>query len=72
MKVNVTMEIVPFNVPDTVRIVGPSKKKQDGFTADTYTLSIRDLEPNDLDELCRQFRNAVFEKAGKQQPPVAA
>lgn len=34
----------------------------------TVTLELKTLEPEQLDELCAQFRRAVFERAGKSEP----
>lgn len=66
MKTNIAVEVRPFEVPGFVA-VGIA-----GDTKEASALPLSVLDSNDLDRLCRQFRNAVFEKAGKEQPPEQA
>ena len=68
MKATLQVDLQPFQTPDFVRAVGKPELKQDGMQElPCYPLS--DLDPLTLDQLCRQFRNEVFLKAGKVQPP---
>jgi hypothetical protein len=68
VKATLQVELQPFQTPDFVRAVGEPGLKQDGMQEfPGYPLS--DLDPLTLDQLCRRFRNEVFLKAGKAQPP---
>jgi hypothetical protein len=74
-KLTVEVEIRPFEVPGGVTVVGQPGQRQDGlgtaltsgFTNMVFPLS--SLSSETLDALCRQFRNEVFKRAGKEQPP---
>lgn len=71
MKVNINVELKPFTVPHFVLTVSAPKPRQEGFTeSQKYALS--DLDASILDKLCNQFRDDVFDKAGKRQPPREA
>lgn len=74
MKVQIELEIADFDVPDFVRVIRPVGKREDGigFSLGNNGPKLSDLDPNTLDRLCNNFRDAVFKKAGKQQPPTAA
>ena len=61
------IELVPFTVPDFVSIKGTVGKREDGFKP-TQTVPLKNLEISDLVELCREFRESVFLKAGKKDP----
>jgi hypothetical protein len=63
MKATIDLEIQPFEVPFTVRIIPP--EPCDGTTG---TLQIEDMTVETLARLCDQFRDSVFEKAGKRDP----
>jgi hypothetical protein len=68
MKATLEVELHPFQTPDFVLAVSKLGFKQDGMKeVPSYPLS--DLDAWTLDKLCREFRNEVFKKAGKQQPP---
>lgn len=64
MKINIKMEIVPFDVPDTVTIKGSPKPREQGFT-EGKRLLLSELDNNTLNLLCDQFLKEVFEKARK-------
>lgn len=57
------MNVAPFTVPDDVALfVEGTGLRQDGFKpAQRYPLSTLDYDG--LDQLCRDFRRAVFKKA---------
>lgn len=68
MKATLEVELQPFTTPNFVRAVSKPGLKQDGLQElPAYPLS--DLDSWTLDKLCRDFRNEVFKKARKQQPP---
>jgi hypothetical protein len=71
MKASIEVELQPFTVPNYVLTVQPPRPKQEGIV-ETPKLALPDLDSDTLNQLCRDFRNAVFEKAGKQQPPEQA
>jgi len=61
------VELQPFMVPNFVREVVPPVKRQAGFIeAPCHPLSAIDVAT--LDRMCRDFRAAVFAKAGKPLP----
>lgn len=59
-----TIELHPFKVPNFVRQVMPPRPKQDGMT-ELPAIPLSDLSAETLDAMCDEFRNAVFQKAGK-------
>lgn len=68
MKTTLEVELQPFTTPNFVRLASKPGLKQDGMQElPSYPLS--DLDSWTLDKLCREFRNEVFKKAGKEQPP---
>jgi len=69
MKTTIEVELQPFTVPNFVLTVAKAGLKQEGFQeAPKYSLS--ELSVDTLDKMCIDFRNEVFKKAGKIQPPV--
>lgn len=70
MKATLEVALQPFQVPNFVRPVAKPGKKEDGFS-ETVAYPLSDLDSLTLDRLCEQFRNEVFRKAGKKQPPTA-
>ena len=69
MKATLQVELQPFQTPNFVRAVAKPGKREDGIQeAPSYPLS--DLDPLTLDKLCNEFRDEVFRKAGKEQPPT--
>ena len=70
MKVTLQVELKPFITPDFVWPASGPGWRQDGMQELTgYPLSALDAQT--LDKMCAQFRAEVFEKAGKEPPPVA-
>lgn len=61
----VEFELKPFTVPNYVmiepRVVDHERSLED-------KLHLQDIDEMALDRLCNEFRDAVFNKAGKQQP----
>lgn len=71
MKVTLEVELQDFQTPNFVRAVAKAGKREDGMQEPvSYPLS--DLDSLTLDRLCNNFRNEIFQKAGKGQPPRAA
>ena len=70
MKATLEVELQPFQVPSFVYLVAKPSKREDGF-AEKAAYPLSDLDSLTLDKLCRQFRDEVFRKAGKSQPPEA-
>lgn len=56
------IELTPFNVPNFVFAKGKPVRRQDGFHP-APGIPLRDLSPETLDKLCREFRDSVFAKA---------
>lgn len=72
MKATLKVTLKPFTVPNFVIIETPPGRRQDGVDFESPKVALNDLEPEDLDRLCEEFRRAVFDKAGKCQPPTPA
>ena len=63
MKINLEVEVEPFQTPNFVR--GVKRKGEDEGVA--YPLEL--LNAVTLEILCDQFRDEVFRKAKKNRPP---
>lgn len=65
MKASIELTLRPFTVPNFVIAESPEKPGEgpDG----SFPLSM--IDASTLDRLCSDFRDAVFKKAGKEQPP---
>ena len=72
MKATIKVTLKPFTVPNFVLLDVPPKRRDEGFDPEGSKVALADLEPEDLDALCNEFRNTVFNKAGKGQPPTYA
>lgn len=68
MQTTLKVNIRPFKVPDRVYVELPFVAKEDGPKFDKRTFSLSELDPETLDEMCKNFRTAVFKAAGKQFP----
>lgn len=66
MKTTIEFDLEPFAVPDCV-----NTKRDPRADMSSTTLPLKSLDSLTLDRLCTEFRNAVFRKAGKEQPPTA-
>ena len=58
MKTSIEFELEPFPVPDYV-----NTKHSNNSKMDSVSLPIKSLDTATLEELCTQFREAVFRKA---------
>lgn len=68
MKATLHVELQPFQVPNFVMAVGKPGARQEGMRElPSYPLS--DLDSETLDRMCNEFRNEIFRRAGKNQPP---
>ena len=68
MKVTLEVDLQPFTVPNFVRAVSKPGRREDGpKELPCYPLS--SLDSWTLHKLCCNFRDEVFMKAGKEQPP---
>ncbi len=67
MKASIEIDLQPFSIPNFVR---PTENPD--VTRDQLAIPLSSLDSMTLSRLCDEFRNAVFEKAGKQQPPTQA
>ena len=61
--------LIPFAVPERVRIQRPPGRREDGFPVGSEgTFILSELDEHALSELCDQFRRDCFKKAGKTEP----
>jgi len=67
MKVNIEVELRGFNVPNFVIIEAKLEEK-----VEAQSIPLSSLEAVTLHKMCEEFRNEVFKKAGKSQPPRSA
>lgn len=67
MKATIEIDLQPFSIPNFVR---PAENPD--VTRDQLAIPLSSLDSLTLSRLCDEFRRAVFEKAGKQQPPAQA
>lgn len=66
MKAKIEIELKPFNIPN----FAIAERHEPGDDERSFPLAL--IDANTLDRMCEDFRNAVFKKAGKQQPPMEA
>ena len=71
MRIKIEREIKPFQVPNFVVIVTEPKPRQEGFHPEN-SIPLSDLDASTLWKLCDDFKDSVFRKAGKAQPPMKA
>jgi len=64
MKATIELNIKSFAVQDIV-LLDPPEGPSEGTTG---RLQLQDLTPETLARLCDEFRDSVFEKAGKPDP----
>jgi len=65
-ELNVKVEIKPFTVPIFVMV-----DEAPGFILEDTGIPLSALDSSTLYKLCNDFRDEVFKKAGKEQPPQA-
>jgi hypothetical protein len=63
MNPQVKLDVAPLEVPDNVFV---------GKGGHLHEVPLSFIEADDLDLLCLRFRQAVFKKAGKREPPMSA
>jgi len=63
VKSKIEVELKPFNIPNYAIM----ERHEPGDDERSFPLSM--IDANTLDRMCDAFRDAVFNKAGKQQPP---
>ena len=59
-----TIELQPFTVPNFVRPVSPVRKREDGII-EMPAIPLSELSTETLENMCTEFRDGVFKKAGK-------
>lgn len=70
MNISISIKVRPFDVPTSVAIEIPPRPRQDGIHVQQDTgLPLSSLDAETLEEMCEDFTNAVFAKAGKVRPP---
>jgi hypothetical protein len=69
MKATLQVELQPFQTPNFVRAVVKPSTRADGML-ETPCYPLSDIPAETLDRLCNDFRDEVFRKAGKEQPPT--
>ena len=69
MKINLEIDIKPFDVPGKVIVEQPTRQRQDGFNP-LPTLPLSDLEAEVLLKMCDDFKEEVFKLAKKMPPPT--
>lgn len=64
MKINVDLEVMPFNIPNFVIPITESDIKGESFPA----IPLRQIPANILSDMCDEFRKQIFIKADKEDP----
>ena len=81
MQAKILVSLNPFPVPETVTLaptVRPLKAPTQALAPEVpppapyWQIPLADLDPETLHRLCEEFRDTVFFKADKPQPPEAA
>jgi hypothetical protein len=67
MKAILQVEVKEFAVPNFVSVVQAPGYREEGFNP-TTGIPLKELDASTLDQLCRNFRRAVFAKAELQDP----
>jgi hypothetical protein len=62
----IQIEVAPFPVPDSVTILRPPGKRQDGFKQNDV-IPLGELSRDELDGLIAEFAQSVYSKAGVTQ-----
>ena len=69
-EISIKIKIHPFNVPSFVVREVKARPREEGFQ-EAPGIPLSDIDAVTLDEMCNEFANAVFAKAGKERPPQA-
>lgn len=70
MEANLKIEIEDFPVPVNVVRKSKPQARQEGFELSSKIVLLSELSSETLEELCRNFRNSVFETAGIKKPVI--
>lgn len=65
MKTYIEVDLVPFDIPDFVRIKEGQRPRTDGFKPGAK-IQIEALDEETLHKLCDDFKERIFSKAGKK------
>lgn len=61
------IKLKPFGTPSFAILIMPAGKRQDGFTP-TDGIPLREIDAEELSDMCDAFRAEIFKKAGKPDP----
>jgi hypothetical protein len=64
---SIKIKLKPFSVPNFVAPIMPARPRQEGSTL-SNGIPIAELDAATLAEMCEEFTQGVFEKAGKERP----
>lgn len=62
-------KLKPFSTPNFVSIELPPRPRECGMI-ELPSIALKDLDEDTLSQLCEEFRQNVFRKAGKKDPKV--
>jgi hypothetical protein len=65
------IKLQPFSIPNYVIMEVPPRSRQEGMV-ESPKFKLEELDAETLESLCDDFRKAVFAKAGKTDPRMAA
>jgi len=68
MKVKIELDLKAFKTPNFVLVCTSPTERQEGIKEE-MKFNLTELDSLTLSELCDQFREDIFKKAGKEQPP---
>jgi len=66
MKTTLELEVKLWSPPNFVNAKNPDGVGQD------FSIPLTQVDANTLERLCDEYRDAIFEKAGKRRPPQQA
>ncbi len=69
VKLTVMKVTMPFSVPDSIR-VGMSKSTDLRDFSEIQQIMLSDLSPDQLLQMCNEFRDNVFKRAGIELPTL--
>jgi len=76
MKTNITIYLVPFDVPNHLFTKKPAQSPPSAIPSinsieiDNRKFHLSEIPTDTLEQLCDEFKIAVFNKAGKAIPPT--
>ena len=71
MKIQIELKIKPFKVPNYVLVEQPPYPREEGLV-EPQKFHLSELDSYALEEMCKEFTDSVFLKAGKGRPPQEA